>query len=154
VPAVSVRAASKIPQAQPPSGVEKRRALRIPHRVSGQLLLWPSGPRTTPINVQVVDYSRTGVGIIHSQGLLVGLKFVVCEDEVTSGSNTCIYKVVRCDRRPDGRFSIGLQVVENDGFVEPTESDPPKVSYWAQWAYFLFAAIGVAIVLVVAMRWR
>ncbi len=133
---------------------EKRLAARIPHRAPAQLLLWPAGPRTAPIDVQVVDYSRTGVGIIHSEGLLVGQTFVVREPQVTKGSSRFLYKVVRCDRRPDSRFSIGLQVVENGDFIEPSEPPAPKISYWVQWAYFLYAAIGVAIVLILSMRWR
>src|SRR6266496_4194679 len=125
-------------------------------RLSDQQALAVNDPhaRARIIDVQVVDYSRTGVGIIHSESLLVGQTFVVREPQVTKGSSRFLYKVVRCDRRPDSRFSIGLQVVENGDFIEPSEPPAPKISSWVQWAYFLYAAIGVAIVLILSMRWR
>jgi hypothetical protein len=132
-------------------GVEVRTAVRIPHRAPAQLMLWPAGPRTAPIDVQVVDYSRVGVGIVTGEIILVGQKYVLRESEVTRGTNTCLYQVVRCDRRPDGRYSVGLRICEDQMDLEPREEPPRRLSLRMQWAYFIFALLGATAVLATAL---
>jgi hypothetical protein len=144
------------PQQQPRTvrladGSEARMAVRIPHRAPAQLMLWPAGPRTAPIDVQVVDYSRVGVGIVAREIILIGQKYVVRESEVTRGSNTCLYQAVRCDRRSDGRYSVGLRICEDQMDLEPRDEPPRRLSRRMQWAYFIFALIGAAAVLAMAL---
>ena len=137
----------------PPDGEEKRGARRIPYIGAAQLLPWPAKPRTVPIDVLVVDYSRTGVGILHDEGLIIGQQFILREPNVTVGSNTCMYEVVRCHHRPDGRFSIGLHVCKPKEFApEPQDEPPQKISRLMQWSFFLFAAVGTAVVLIITAR--
>ena len=128
-------------------------AVRIPHRAPAQLVLWPAGPRTAPIDVQVLDYSRVGVGIVAGEIMLMGQKYVLREEQVTRGSSTCLYQVVRCDRRPDGRFSVGLRICGDQMDLEPREEPPRRLSRAMQWAYFVFALIGASAVLAYTL-WR
>jgi len=129
---------------------ENRRAPRFTRRSRAQLLLYPSGRHPHPIDVAVVDYSVTGIGIIHHEGLLVGQKFVVREPHVTHG-NTCLFTVVRSDRRPDGTYSIGLHVGNTlqDELEPMVEIAPaPGVSRRVKLLFLAFSILGSA-----AMAW-
>ena len=129
-------------------GWENRVATRLPRSSTAQLLHYPGGRHQHPIDVQVIDYSATGIGVIHHEGLLVGTKFVVREPHVTDG-NTCLFTVVRSDPRPDGTFSIGLHVGNSLG----NEHDPllelpraPGISRGSKLLFLVFALLGVALV--------
>ena len=130
------------------SGWENRAAIRLPRSSTAQLLHYPAGRHQHPIDVQVIDYSATGIGIIHSEGLLVGKKFVVREPHVTDG-NTCLFTVVRSDPRADGTFSIGLHVGNSLG----NEHDPlldipraPGISRGSKLLFVTFALLGLALI--------
>src|SRR5262245_33950588 len=86
---------------------DRRRAPRIRRDSKAQLLFWPATTRTAPIDVQLVDYSSTGVGVLNHEAIIIGQKFVLREPFVTHGS-TCLYTVARCSKRDDGYYIIGL----------------------------------------------
>lgn len=127
---------------------DHRAAPRQPRQSTAQLLHYPSGRHPHPIDVQVTDYSKTGIGIIHHEGLLVGKKFVVREPHVTDG-NTCLFTVVRSDPRPDGTFSIGLHVGNSlaDEHHPLLELPPaPGIARSSKILYVTFALVGVAMI--------
>ena len=134
------------PPPSPPRDIEKRRATRVPRRAPAQLIFWPAARNSAPIDVTIVDYSVTGIGIVHGETLPPGQKFIVREPFVTSGS-TCIYTVVRSDRRGDGTYSIGLHIgntMENK--LEPVEDPPRRLSRLWRFIYFLFVLVGTILV--------
>ena len=146
-------AAAAPAHAVPRRTFENRRAPRFTRKSRAQLLLYPSGRHPHPIDVAVVDYSVTGIGIIHHEGLLVGQKFVVREPHVTHG-NTCLFTVVRSDRRPDGKYSIGLHVGNTlqDELEPMVEIAPaPGVSRRAKLLFIAFAVIGAVITVCVTL---
>lgn len=134
-------------------GVEELRAApRTRRQSTAQLLLHPAGRHPHPIDVTVVDYSATGIGIIHTEGLLIGQRFVVREPHVTR-DNTCLFTVVRSDRRTDGTYSIGLHVSntlagEHDPLL--AEHAAPGVAPWLKALYLIFAIGGAITVVVMA----
>ena len=135
---------------------ENRRAPRFSRKSRAQLLLFPSGRHPHPIDVTVVDYSVTGIGILHNEGLLVGQKFIVREPHVTNG-NTCLFTVVRSDPRPDGTYSIGLHVGNSldDDLAPMVDIAPaPGVPRWCKLLFAAFALLGGITVIVVAMMNR
>ena len=139
--------------ARPPGSIENRQAPRIRRKSRAQLLLFPSGRHPHPIDVTVVDYSATGIGIVHSEGLLVGQKFIVREPHVTEG-NTCLFTVVRSDRRPDGTYSIGLHIGNSlTDELEPMVAIPPApgLSRWDKLLFLLFALLGATTVVLWAI---
>jgi hypothetical protein len=153
-PAAPVPIVIPEPIAPPKSGVELRQAPRYRRQSRAQLILWPAGPRVSPIDVEVVDFSATGLGIAHDDPLLIGQMYIVREPWLTSGSS-CLYTIVRSDRRPDGRFSIGLHVsntlVDDLELAEEPLRGPSRLF---QFLYFLFALIGTVTVTSMAMiRW-
>jgi len=135
----------------PPGGVEKRRAPRFQHVSRAQLIFWPSTRRIAPIDVQVVDYSSTGVGIVHDEALLLGQTYVLREPLVTEG-HTCMYTVARCDRRADGRFSIGLHICNTlEDALEPREEHVPPPGQWMRFFFFLGALAGAIMIVSYAL---
>jgi hypothetical protein len=134
-------------------GANLRRAARVKRKSRAQLLLYPSGRHPHPIDVTIVDYSATGIGVVHTVGLLVGQKFIVREPHVTR-DNTCLYTVVRSEPMPDGRFSIGMHI----GNSLADEHDPlltiepaPGVSLGSKLLFLAFAVLGVTTILLVAL---
>ena len=127
---------------------DNRAAPRNARSSSAQLLQYPAGRHTAPIDVQVTDYSSTGIGVIHTEGLIIGRKFVVREPHVTNG-NTCLFTVVRSDPRPDGTFSIGLHVGncladEHDPLLELPRA--PGISWSSKILFVFFALVGLALI--------
>jgi hypothetical protein len=132
-----------------PSGAERRRAPRFKRESNAQLIVWPASTRTAPITVRLVDYSRTGVGLLHDEAILIGQKFVLREPFVTRDS-TCIYTVARCQKRHDGHFIIGLHVATaSDAATEPAPA--PDENRLASIGFFLFALIGAIGVVAMAI---
>lgn len=135
------------------ASADNRGAPRLPRCSTAQLLHYPAARHQHPINVEVTDYSATGIGVIHNEGLLIGKRFVVREPHVTQ-RNTCIFTVVRCDRRRDGTFSIGLHVGNSLG----DEHHPlleieraPGIARSSKILFVLFAVLGFAMILAATM---
>jgi hypothetical protein len=132
---------------------DNRVAPRRPRYSTAQLLVYPQPRHPRPIDVQVTDYSATGIGVIHSEGLLVGEKFVVREPHVTDG-NTCLFTVVRSDPRPDGTFSIGLHVGnslddEHNPLLELERA--PGIAWSSKLLFVAFALLGATMIIAVAL---
>lgn len=139
------RAQEESPIASPVAqhGYEPRNAPRFARDSRAQLLIHPAGRHSHPIDVTVTDYSKTGIGVLHSEGLLMGQTFIVREPFVTH-NGTCIYTVVRSERRPDGMFSIGLHVQNTfaDELEQYASPPPPPLSRRAKQWYLTYAIIG------------
>jgi hypothetical protein len=150
-------AARFVPPPSPPKSpdtTDLRRAKRVKRKSRAQLLLYPSGRHPHPIDVTVIDYSATGIGIVHTEGLLVGQKFIVREPYVTR-DNTCLFTVVRSEPRPDGTFSIGMHI----GNSLADEHDPlltiepaPGISLGSKLLFLAFAVLGVTTIVLVTLR--
>jgi hypothetical protein len=133
------------------SGRDRRRAPRFKRDSAAQLIFWPASSRTAALDVRLVDYSRTGVGVLNHEAIRIGQKFVLREPFVTRGS-TCIYTVVRCDQRGDGYFSIGLLATSAD--ETPPAPEPVDDGQWMEVAYFAFALIGAIAIVAMALLHR
>jgi hypothetical protein len=149
----STRARLKAAAAANAKSRDNRVAPRLSRSSSAQLLQYPAGRHTHPIDVQVTDYSTTGIGVIHTEGLIIGRKFVVREPHVTDG-NTCLFTVVRSDPRPDGTFSIGLHVGNSlDDEHDPLLELPPApgIARSSKLLFVFFALMGIALIAVGVM---
>jgi hypothetical protein len=133
--------------------IDNRVAPRLPRVSTAQLLQYPAGRHQHPIEVQVTDYSETGIGIIYHEGLIIGRTFVVREPHVTHGK-TCLFTVVRSDARPDGTFSIGLHIGnslddEHDPLLEVEPA--PGIALSSKLLFGFFALIGIAMIVALAV---
>ena len=136
-----------------PKGADRRRAPRIKRESNAQLIFWPASTRTAPMDVRLIDYSRTGVGVLHDEAILIGQKFVLREPFVTRDS-TCIYTVARCEKRNDGHFIIGLHVAAPIEAAQPEPEPKPEPSRWMVFGYFLFALVGAILIVSMAILHR
>jgi hypothetical protein len=143
----------------PPShGTDRRHEPRTPYRADAQLLRYPPARHPHIIDVAVVDYSDSGIGIIYSEGLLIGQLFVVREPHVTRG-HTCLYTVVRCERCGQGGYSIGLHVLrplsaEEDEWAPFTPPPAPGLDLGTKLLYLTFAIAGAVTIVLLALLWR
>ena len=126
---------------------DRRRARRIKRESLAQLMFWPTTRRCTPIDVQMLDYSSTGVGVLHDEAMLIGQKFILKEPFVTKGG-TCLYAVARCDKRDDGRFTVGLHACREEQVIPDVEEKPVEpVRGWTAVAFIAATAIATAALL-------
>jgi len=68
----------------------------------------PSSSRTAPIKVKIRDVSATGVGVLHTEPLPLGQKYVVKESTTISKRKSVLFTVVRADAIGENIYSIGL----------------------------------------------
>ena len=100
----------------------------------------------------MLDYSSTGVGVVHDQAILIGQKFILREPFVTKNS-TCLYAVARCDKRDDGRFIVGLHACREEPVVPDVEEQPVEsVSGWTA-AAFIAGTIVLTAALLIFTVW-
>jgi len=139
----------------PPSAsqVERRAGARTRYDATAQLLPYPPGRHVHPIDITVTDFSENGIGAVHNEGLLVGQTFIVREPQVTR-DRTCLYQVVRSDKRSDGRYTIGLVAMKplEDEWAPFTPPPAPGLDVWTKWLYLIFAIAGAATIVLVALK--
>jgi hypothetical protein len=97
-----------VPRKKTKKGSERRRATRVPLDAQAELMSVPSSSRTAPIKVKIKDVSATGVGVVHSEPLPLGQKYVVKESTTIAKRKSVLYTVVRADPIGDNSYSIGL----------------------------------------------
>ena len=85
--------------------------------------------------------SSTGVGVVHSEPLPVGQKYVVKEPTIER-THAALYTVVRADRIGEGRYSIGLHASHliDNRFVH-SETGAAGVAHTSAMAKLLMLAI-------------
>jgi hypothetical protein len=135
------------------SQVERRASARTRYDATAQLLPYPPGRHMHPIDITITDFSETGIGAVHSEGLLVGQTFIVREPQVTR-DRTCLYQVVRSDKRPDGHYTIGLVAMKplEDEWAPFTQPPAPGLDVWTKWLYLIFAIAGAATIILAALK--
>src|SRR5438067_3129507 len=88
---------------------ERRRSARLKQKFVTQMTPWEAGHASVPVEVVINDLSEDGVGIIHDQPLEIGLRNLVTVPRDKAKPITREYRVIRCDRRHDGQYLIGLK---------------------------------------------
>ena len=104
---VAPAAAAPAAAASRKKGRERRLATRFPLNSSAELIRVPSSSRAAPIKVKVKDVSATGVGVMYSEPLPLGEKYVVKEPTI-SRRKSVLFTVVRADQVGENNYSIGL----------------------------------------------
>ena len=105
-------------------GEERRRTHRLKQKFVTQMTPWEPGHASVPFEVVIADMSDTGCGIIHDQPLEVGLRHLLTVPRFKDKPITLEYMVIRCDRRTDGSYSIGLEKVNAN---QPVVVKPKRV---------------------------
>lgn len=89
---------------------ERRRDLRIRHRVDIELTPWEKGQCGRPFPSNVEDFSPTGVGISHSSPIKPGEMFLLNIPRRGTAALTVLLTCVRCSQREDGSYQIGMEL--------------------------------------------
>jgi hypothetical protein len=124
---------------------DRRRATRLKQKFVTQITPWAAGHASVPFEVVINDISEMGVGIIHDQPMELGLRHLLTVPRADEKPVMREYVVCRCDRRADGRYSIGLTVGE-DVYVPMTEVPEKRVtSRTTKVLFLLFGIFGIII---------
>jgi hypothetical protein len=118
-----------------PRGRDRRVAARKRVDSQGELYLCPASSRTAPLKVVVRDLSATGVGVVYSDPLPMGQKYVVKEPTVSRGKSV-LYTVVRSEPLVAGGYAIGLHASHlmdnNGGLLHSAKGNTPRTSGMAK----------------------
>jgi len=125
---------------------DRRRATRVKKKFVTQMTPWAPGRPSIPFEVIIDDVSNTGVGLIHHEPLEMGLRHLLTVPRVDEKPVMLEYIVCRCDRRPDGRYSIGLTAAD-DVYVPLTDAAGPKrlTTRTTKILFLLFGIFGIII---------
>jgi hypothetical protein len=124
--------------------IDRRRAARATQKFVTQMTPWAPGHASVPFEVVINDMSETGVGIIHDQPLKVGLRHLLTVPGAAGKKPlTLEYLVVRCERRGDGNYMIGLErSIARDSVDQPAKR---VVSERVKLLFLLFGLFGLII---------
>jgi hypothetical protein len=146
VAAEACRAPGDSSQSQPSGfgpGRERRRAVRFKRKFVSQMTPWSAGQAAVPFQVVIEDISDHGIGILHSEPLEVGVRHLLTVPREVGRAVIRQVTVIRCDRRFDGLYSIGL---ETENVSPPPKAQRPLASRKTKILFLLFGIVGLLIV--------
>jgi c-di-GMP-binding flagellar brake protein YcgR len=123
---------------------ERRRELRVKHRVEAQICPWQRNTQGEPFTVQIEDFSPGGVGLSHNASLAVGSEYLLRVPRVDMDELVVLLSVVRCRPQQDGSFLIGMElssVMDRTSMGQLIDAlhGPRKRSWWK----LIFVAFGI-----------
>ena len=124
---------------------ERRRANRITRKVATQMTPWQVGTAAVPFGVVIDDISETGVGILHTAELPVDGKFLLTVPRAYHGAIIIECKVVRCEKRSNGLYKIGVAASQRIEHVEQTRDIMRVTSRRTKILFLAFGVIGIAV---------
>lgn len=130
---------------------ERRRAMRIKRKIATQMTPWQVGVSAVPFQVVIEDISETGVGIVHSEAIAAGAKFLLTVPRRYHGPQVVECKVVRCEQRGHGLFSIGLEACQRIEHVEQTKMEMRVTSVRTRVLFLVFGLVGLGIAIFVPL---
>jgi hypothetical protein len=95
-----------------PAGGERRTAPRQKQMFVTQMTPWAPGHASIPFEVILEDTSDNGAGVIGERPCALGMRHLLMVPRGEGERPVVLeYNVVRCDLRPDGKYSIGLALI-------------------------------------------
>src|SRR5688500_3632213 len=123
--AVTGAATGTLSYTHPPS--DRRAAPRQKQMFVTQMTPWAPGHASIPFEVSLEDTSDVGAGVIGERPCAMGMRHLLMVPRGL-GERPVVreYTVVRCDPRPDGKYSIGLAlIVDMTSGGEPSAGAAP-----------------------------
>jgi hypothetical protein len=124
---------------------DRRRSLRIRRKVSTQMTPWTVGTAAVPFGVIIEDISETGVGIVHSEAIELGKKFLLTVPRRYHGPLVIECVAVRCEPRGHNLFSIGMESAHKIEHVEQTKATMRLTSKQTRMLFLAFGVVGLLI---------
>ena len=131
---------------------ERRAAARQSIDAPGELRPCATYTRVHILPVHVHDMSSTGVGIVHTEPLPPGTRYVVKQNSFAEDQPR-LYTVVRTTCKRDGSFLIGLEaeIEKPPPAPEPVETKPAKPRNFVLLAMLSAAILLTGVAVVVAI---
>jgi hypothetical protein len=92
--------------------VERRRSQRVRVWCRAQIVPWSGAPCGDAIDVVIVDFSTTGIGILHTGRLKVRARYLLEIPRPEQHPLRVVFTVVRCDETDGGMFDVELSPEE------------------------------------------
>ena len=89
---------------------DRRRNMRVKFRVPAEITAWTRGKQGEPLNVQIEDFSPTGVGMYHTESMAAGSQWLLKVPRPEHGDLIVLLTVVRSKQQEDGTWLIGLEL--------------------------------------------
>lgn len=124
---------------------ERRRCNRIKRKVATQMTPWDVGVPAVPFGVVIEDISATGVGVVHSEPLASGKKFLVTVPRKYHGPQVVECRVVWCKPWGHHMYTIGLEATQQIEHIEQAKAEMTLTSRRTRIMFLLFGIIGICI---------
>src|SRR5688572_20032008 len=130
---------------------DRRRAARHPQKYVTQMTPWCAGHPSIPRDVVIDDLSETGAGVIADERCAVGMRHLLVVPR-EGGEKPIVreYNVIRCERRADGKYDVGLELIVGLT-AQDSEDDnemPERKPVTSSRLKLLFLAFGLVCLLV------
>lgn len=92
---------------------DRRRTARHKQMFVTQMTPWAPGSPSIPCEVILEDVSEAGAGVIHERPCMIGRRHLLTVPR-EAGERPIVreYSVIRCEARPDGKYSVGLELID------------------------------------------
>jgi hypothetical protein len=124
---------------------ERRRADRIRRKVATQMVPWSIGTSPVPFQVVIEDISETGIGVIHTEPIETGKRYLVTVPRAYVDPIIIECTAVRCEQRGQRLYKIGLAATTKIEHVEQTKRTMTLTTPRTKFLFLIFGAIGLAI---------
>ena len=127
---------------------DRRAATRHKQMFVTQMTPWAPGHPSIPFEVIVEDTSDTGAGVIGERPAKMGMRHLLMVPR-GEGEKPLMreYNVVRCDLRPDGKYSIGLQLIVGMTANVVADADPAMLPRKATGSNLKLIMLAMALVI-------
>lgn len=122
---------------------DRRAARRIRRRVATQMVPWRLGVPAVPFSVVIEDISRSGIGVVHTEPLPLGMQYVLTLPRAGMHSTVVVCEVVRCEQAGSRLHRIGLSSAEPIEHVERTRDKMRLTSRDTRILFLLFGIFGL-----------
>jgi hypothetical protein len=127
---------------------DRRRTSRTKRKFVTQMTPWSAGVASVPFEVVIENISEIGVGLVHDQPLQLGLRHLLTVPRDDDGDSSIVreYTIVRCEKRSDGAYAVGLELCAQHQLIDDSR---PRVT--SSRLKLLFLAFGVAGLIVASL---
>ena len=91
---------------------ERRSSARIEHSVTTHLIKWENLHQANRVDVQIEDFSATGVGATCKTPLAIGGEYLLHIPLARRDDLRVILVVRRCEANPDGGYRVGMEMTD------------------------------------------
>ena len=125
---------------------DRRCSPRLQRKFVSQMTPWAPGVASVPFEVVIEDISDTGVGLVYSYPLPLGMRYQLAVPLDDQKQVIREFVVMRCYRRSDGNYSIGVQQSVAPPSADEDPAPPRRVcSSRTKLLFLLFGIFGLII---------